>query len=71
VSNYGVVKIARSSFEVVALSLALFSLGGSDPTGSFHLATLSVGSPWAIEGPIMDMVAISHDVEGALSSGGM
>jgi hypothetical protein len=49
----------------VALSLALFALGGSDPTGGFCLRTLSVAGPSIIVGPILDMVVISRDVEGA------
>jgi hypothetical protein len=36
----------------------------SDPIGGFHLRTLSVASPSAIMGPILDTVVISHDVEG-------
>jgi hypothetical protein len=29
----------------VVLSLALVALGGTDPTGGFHLGTLSFGKP--------------------------
>jgi hypothetical protein len=49
----------------VTLSLALFSLCGSDPTGRFHLGTLSICRPSAIMGPAFDTVAISRDLEGA------
>jgi hypothetical protein len=38
----------------------------SDPTGGFCLGTLSIAGPLAIMGPILDMVVISHDVEGTL-----
>jgi hypothetical protein len=48
----------------VARSLALVDLGGSDPTGGFHLRTLSIGSPSAIVGPVLHTVAISCDVMG-------
>jgi hypothetical protein len=48
----------------VALSLALVALGGSDSTGEFLLGTLSIAGPSTIMGPILDMVAIAHDVEG-------
>jgi hypothetical protein len=48
----------------VTSSLPLFSLGDSDPTGIFHLRTLSVVGPSAIMEPILEMVAVSHDVEG-------
>jgi hypothetical protein len=41
------------------------ALGGSDPTSRFHLRTLSIAGPLVIMGPILDMVVISHDVEGA------
>jgi hypothetical protein len=49
----------------VTSSLVLFSLGGSDSTGGFHLGTISVAGPSAILGPILDMVAVSCNVEGA------
>jgi hypothetical protein len=32
----------------VALSLAMFALGGADPTGGLFLRTLSIGRPTAI-----------------------
>jgi hypothetical protein len=48
----------------VASCLSLFALAGSDPTGGFHLGTLSIAGPSLIMGPILDMVAISRDVEG-------
>jgi hypothetical protein len=46
----------------VALSLALFALGGTDPTSRFCLGTLSYCMPTTIAGPIFDMVVVSHDV---------
>jgi hypothetical protein len=49
----------------VASSLALVALGGSNLTGWFHLRTLSFGRPHGNHGPVLDMVAISHDIEGA------
>jgi hypothetical protein len=49
----------------VTSSLVLFSLGGSDPTGGFHLGIISVAGPSAILGPILDTVAVSCNVEGA------
>jgi hypothetical protein len=42
------------------------TLGGSDPTSGFHRRTLSIAGPLVIMGPILDMVVISRDVEGAL-----
>jgi hypothetical protein len=48
----------------VTSSLALVALGGPDPTGGFHLGTLSVACPSAIVEPILNTVVISHDVEG-------
>jgi hypothetical protein len=50
----------------VILSLALSTLGGSNPTGGFHLGTLSIAGPSAIMGPILDSIAVSRDVEGML-----
>jgi hypothetical protein len=50
----------------VASSLTLFALGGSDPTGGFHLGTLRVAGPSAIMGPILDTIVVYHNVEGAL-----
>jgi hypothetical protein len=46
----------------VALSLALFSLGGPDPGGWFFLRILRFGRPMAIVGPILDTVVISHAI---------
>jgi hypothetical protein len=46
----------------VVLSLALFALGGFDPTGGFRLGTMSIAGPLAILGSVLDTVAISHDV---------
>jgi hypothetical protein len=43
----------------VILSLALFALGGTDPTIRFCLRTLSFGRPTTIVGTILDTVAIS------------
>jgi hypothetical protein len=48
----------------VASSFTLVALGGSVPTGGFHLGTLSVAGPSTIMGPILDTVVVSHDVEG-------
>jgi hypothetical protein len=48
----------------VTLSLALVALGSSDPTGRFHLGTLSVAGFSANVGPILDTVAVSCGVEG-------
>jgi hypothetical protein len=49
----------------VTLSLSLIALGGSNPTGGFHLGTLSVVGPLIIMGPVLDMVVVSCNVEGA------
>jgi hypothetical protein len=49
----------------VASSLTLVALDGSDSTGGFYLQTLSFGRPHNNCGTHFDMVAISHDVEGA------
>jgi hypothetical protein len=49
----------------VASSLALFTWGGADPTGGFCIRTLSYSRPMANMGPILDMVAVSHDLAGA------
>jgi hypothetical protein len=49
----------------VESSFALVALGGSDPTGGFRLGTLSVAGPSTIVEPVLDLVAISCDVEGA------
>jgi hypothetical protein len=43
----------------VALSLSLFALGGSNPTGRFYLRTMSFTGPSAIMGLVWDSVAIS------------
>jgi hypothetical protein len=48
----------------IALSLALFSLGGVDPTGGFCLRTLSYSRPTAIMGPILNTVVVSHTIVG-------
>jgi hypothetical protein len=55
----------------VASSLTLFSLAGSDPTGGFWLRTLSCCRPTTIMGPVLDIVIISHDVEGARAGVGV
>jgi hypothetical protein len=49
----------------VTLSLALFTRGGVDPTGGVCLRTMSYCKPTAIVGPILDMLTVSHGVEGA------
>jgi hypothetical protein len=48
----------------VASSLALVALGGSVPTGGFHLRTISIAGPSTIMGHVLDTVVVSHDVEG-------
>jgi hypothetical protein len=48
----------------VALSLALVALGCSDPTGVFHLGTLSFCRPLGNHGAVLDTVVGSHDVDG-------
>jgi hypothetical protein len=50
----------------VALSLALSTLGGADPTSGFCLGTLSSSRPMVIVGSILDMVVVSHVVEGMM-----
>jgi hypothetical protein len=49
----------------VALSLALFALGGADPTCVFCLRTLSYSRPMEIVGPVLDTVVVSHAIVGA------
>jgi hypothetical protein len=49
----------------VDLSLTLVALSVSDPASGFCLGTLSVAGPSVIMGPILDIVVIFHDVEGA------
>jgi hypothetical protein len=48
----------------VASSLTLVALSGFNLTGGFCLGTLRFAGPSAIMGPILDMVVVSHDVEG-------
>jgi hypothetical protein len=48
----------------VALSLALFALGGTDPAGGFCLRTLSYSRPTTIVGSILDTVVVSRVVVG-------
>jgi hypothetical protein len=48
----------------VASPLALFARGGADLTAGFCLRTMSYHRPMAIVGPVLDTVAISHDVVG-------
>jgi hypothetical protein len=48
----------------VTLSLALFALGGADPTGRFCLRILSFVRPTTIVRPIFDTVVVSLGVEG-------
>jgi hypothetical protein len=50
----------------VDLSLALFALGGANPTIGFPLSTLSFSRSTTIVGPILDMVVIPHAVEGTM-----
>jgi hypothetical protein len=50
----------------VALSLALFTLGGTDPTDEFCLRTLCYSRPTTIVGPVLDTVAISRAIVGTL-----
>jgi hypothetical protein len=46
------------------LSLALFALGGADPTSEFYLITLSFVVSSAIVGLVLDTIVVSCDVEG-------
>jgi hypothetical protein len=46
----------------VALSLALFALGGFDLTGRFCLGTLSFAGPSAIMGPAWNMDTVSRAI---------
>jgi hypothetical protein len=48
----------------VSSSLALVALGGSDPTGGFHLQTLSFGRPHGNHGTHFGYVCCIPDVEG-------
>jgi hypothetical protein len=48
----------------VTLSLTLFALGDADLTSGFCLKTLSFSRPTTIVGPILDIVVISHAMEG-------
>jgi hypothetical protein len=41
------------------------ALDFSDPTGWFHLQTLSIAGPSTIMDPILDTVVVSHDLEDA------
>jgi hypothetical protein len=50
----------------VTSSLALFALGGPDPTSKFHLRTLSYHRPTTIVGPVLHAVVISYNAEGVL-----
>jgi hypothetical protein len=50
----------------VTSSLALVAMGGFDPSGGFRLGTLTVCRPLGNHGAILDTVAVSCDVEGAL-----
>jgi hypothetical protein len=43
--QWGPEKCQLEATPCVALSLALFVVGDSDPTGGFHLRNLSVGRP--------------------------
>jgi hypothetical protein len=53
----------------VTSSLSLVTPGGSDLTGGFCLQPLALADPSAIMGPILDMVVVSCDVEGASCEG--
>jgi hypothetical protein len=46
----------------VALSLALFSLGGSNPSGRFCLGTMRFIGPLAIVGLVWDTVTVTRVV---------
>jgi hypothetical protein len=59
-------QIKRLRIHCVSLSLTLFPLGGADLTDRFYLRNLSFGRPTIIMGPVFDMVAISHGVEGPI-----
>jgi hypothetical protein len=50
----------------VTSSLALFAWGGADQAGEFCLRTLSCCRPTTILGPVLDMVAVSCDVDDML-----
>jgi hypothetical protein len=50
----------------VTLSLSPFALGGADLAGTFCLRTLSYSRPTIIVEPVLDTIAISHAVVGAL-----
>jgi hypothetical protein len=53
----------RATLCVIS-SIALVALSGSDLTGGLRLGTLSVAGLSTIMGSILDMVAVSWDVEG-------
>jgi hypothetical protein len=46
----------------VALFLALFALGGSDPTSRVCLRTLSFAGPSTIMGPVWDTVVVPRGI---------
>jgi hypothetical protein len=50
----------------VTLSLALFALGGADPTGGFSLRTLSFSRHTTIVGPILDTIVVFCAIEGVI-----
>jgi hypothetical protein len=58
-------KVPTIDHPCVASSLTLFAPGGSNPSGGFHLRTLSIGKPLGNCGPILDTIALSNDVEDA------
>jgi hypothetical protein len=47
----------------VTFSLALFALGGTDPTGGFCLQSLIFSRPTTIMGLVLDMVAVSRTID--------
>jgi hypothetical protein len=48
----------------IALSLALFAVGGAIPIDGFCLRTMSDSRHTTIMGPILDMVVVSYIVGG-------
>jgi hypothetical protein len=50
----------------VSLPLALFALGGADPTDGFCLSTLSSSRPTVIVGPVLDTVVVFRAIEGTI-----
>jgi hypothetical protein len=50
----------------VALSIALFTLGGANLTGGFCLQTMIFSRPTTILGSILDMIVVSRTIEGMI-----